>query len=284
MPKLSTLSLSLGAAFALAPAASAPLAAQQGVPACTGPQAVELRSIDLETGTGRSATVRGTGAYAHCSWATDSSGRLNVQLPLAALPTLDSSSVETCSLPVVSALTEVTADPVVVEVLLVDPTPAVEGLLVWRGTVRTASQVPSWSEQVCAEARQRQSLTEAASATPLPEVGWGIPGLDEIEALVRGSSEVQALLAEGAAPPESDTEALPAIVREEGIPVRQGARVILLDSSETTADPTRHVHLIVREATPTAVQVAVDTGEGGQIELRWIRSIEAPEWTLAKAI
>ena len=284
MPKLSTLSLSLGAAFALAPAASAPLAAQD-VPACTGPQAVELRSIDLATGTGRSATLRGTGAYAHCSWATDSSGGLNVQLPLAALPTLDGSSAETCSLPIVSAPTEVTADPVIVEVLLVDPTPAVEGLLVWRGTVRSAaSRVPSWSERVCAEARRGQSATQAASTAALPEVGWGIPGLDEIEALVRASSEVQTLLAEGAPPPESATEALPDIVREAGIPVRQGARIILLDSSETAADPTRHVHLIVREATPTAVQVAVDTGEGGQIELRWVRSVETPDWTLARGI
>jgi hypothetical protein len=245
---------------------------------------VELRAVDLATGTGRSAILRGTGAYADCSWTVDAGGRATARLPLDALPTLDGSTSETCSLPVVGVPTEVTSEPLIIEVLLVDPAPAVEGLLVWRGTARSVSRVPSWAERVCGEARERLAAVGDLPEGPVPEVGWGIPGLDEIEALVRASSEVQALLA---TPPtgEPAPEAYPAMVRREGgVPVRRGARVILLDASDTTADPTRHVHLIVREASPTAIQVAVDAGGQGEIELRWVRSVEAPEWTATKGI
>jgi len=281
--KLANLPISFGAALAIAPLAWTPLTAQDA-PSCTGPQAVELRSLDLATGTGRPATLLGTGAYTGCSWTTDQSGRVTAQLPLDALPTLDGSTSETCSLPVVGVPTEVSTSPVTVEVLLVDPAPAVDGLLVWRGSTRSVSRVPSWAEQVCVEARERQVAAQNIPAGPLPEVGWGVPGLDEIEALVRASSEVQALLgsASGGAP---DPQAYPAIVRRDGgVQVRQGARVILIDASDPAADPTRHVHLIVREASPTRVQVAVDSGGQGKIELQWVRSVEAPEWTASKGI
>jgi hypothetical protein len=279
--KLANLPISLGAALAIAPFAWTPLTAQ-GAPVCTGPQTVELRSVDLATGTGRSATLRGTGAYAGCSWTTDETGRVTAQVPLEALPTLDGSTSETCSLPVVGVPTEVATAPVTVEVLLVDPAPAVEGLLVWRGTARSISRVPSWAERVCAEAQERQMAARDVPAGPPAEVGWGVPGLDEIEALVRASSEVQALLASRPAG-VSDSEAYPAIVRQDGgVPVRQGARIILIDGSDPAADPIRHVHLTLREATPTAIQVAVHTGGQGEIELRWVRSVEAPDWTQSR--
>jgi hypothetical protein len=77
---------------------------------------------------------------------------------------------------------------------------------------------------------------------------------------------------------------MPAIIREDLLPVRQGARVILLDASAPTTDPSRHIHLIVREASPTAVEVVVDAAERGEIRLRWVRSAEAPDWTPSKAI
>jgi hypothetical protein len=240
--------------------------------------------LDLPTGTGRSATVRGTGVYAHCSWTTDSSGRLSLRLPLEVIPTLDASTSETCSLPVVGTLTEVTSEPVVVEVLLVDPAPAVDGLVVWRGSARSVSRVPSWAERVCNEAYQRLSAAQNATPGGVAEVGWGVPGLDEIEALVRASSEVQALIADGSPSAAPATEATPAIVRGDDVPVPRGARVILLDATDPAADPMRHLHLIVTEATPTAIQVGVDAGAQGEIELRWVRSAESPNWTPSKGI
>jgi hypothetical protein len=279
--KLADLSISLATALAMAPFVWTPLSAQEP-PACTGPQAVELRSLDLATGTGRSAILRGTGPYAHCSWTTDATGRTTARLPLDALPTLDGSTADTCSLPVIGQPTEVSAETVIVEVLLVDPAPAVAGLVVWRGTARSVSRVPSWAEQVCVEARGRQMGEGGVSMESLPETGWGIPGLDEIEALVRAAPEVQALVA--SVTPQPATEALPAIVREDAFPVRQGARVILLDASDPTVDPSRHVHLIVREASPTVIEVAVDAAEQGEIRLRWVRSAEVPEWTPSSAI
>ena len=61
MPKLAILPISLGFALALAPFARTPLAAQEPL-ACTGPQAVELRSVDLATGTAeREAAFRMAG-------------------------------------------------------------------------------------------------------------------------------------------------------------------------------------------------------------------------------
>lgn len=150
-------------------------------------------------------------------------------------------------------------------------------LVVWRGSARSVSEVPTVRPEAACEADQEMAASEEIAVSDeglIMGEALGIPDLTEIEALVLASPGIRetAATSSGEDVPEVIERAAPSGIRGHGL------RAVFHDPARGDA-PHSMIHLIVRDASPERLEVAVQPTNGPEVTLRWTRSVQEPTWS-----
>jgi hypothetical protein len=150
-------------------------------------------------------------------------------------------------------------------------------LVVWRGSARSVSEVPTVRPEAACEVDQEMAASEELAVSDeglIVGEALGIPDLTEIEALVLASPGIReaAAASSGEDVPEVIERTAPSGVRGHGV------RAVFHDSAMGDA-PHSMIHLIVRDASPEHLEVAVQPMNGAEVTLRWTRSVQDPTWS-----
>ncbi len=146
---------------------------------------------------------------------------------------------------------------------------------IWRG-LNSSPDVAYLPEQICATT----TMGAVQAEEPLPATPWGVPGLEEIAALVLSSPEVERL----SEPPPTDPEQPPVLSGADvASPTGSGQpslRTVIV-SAGPDGETMRILHLRIIEASPGLLDVSVQAGAQRPLRLVWTRSPQAPEWAPA---
>lgn len=160
-----------------------------------------------------------------------------------------------------------------------DPaTASLSELVVWRGSDPTVAEVPTVRpDPACVEPEAVSEALVVSEAGLIEGDALSWPDLTEIEVLVLSAPEVKRLhSSSGGASSATD---IPEVL--ERFPTtaarRHPLRAVIRDPSMGDG-AAEMIHLIVLEASPSRLDVAVQPLNGPEVTLRWRRSVQSPEW------
>ncbi len=144
---------------------------------------------------------------------------------------------------------------------------------VWRG--QAAPDVAAVPEQICVSETDSEAMDESPELVPAP---WGVPGLEEIAALVLSAPEVGRLSDRSVPDPEQPTVVPSGPDRVYPMaPAAPRVRTVIVTPA-AEGQPERILHLTIFEASPGYVDVVVQSGTDRPVRLSWTRTPAFPEW------
>ena len=141
-------------------------------------------------------------------------------------------------------------------------------IALWRGA-QPSTEVTSLG-QVCLEDLEATGVQFDES---FMTTAWGVPGLEEIAALVLASPQASGLMTMSSPDPEQP----PVIAAGADRGATPGTRAVVVNPG-TDGVAGRILHLMIVEASPNHLDVGVQSGVAGPIRLSWARTADHPEW------